>query len=199
MAFEIILAPTAATALKNLSVPIRTGVTKALELHLTHEPTKVSKSRIKRLRGLTQPQYRLRVGDIRVFYDVTESQVQVLAIVTKAEAQSWLDQEGTPTQGSKRSGSGGSEGWPFQIPPARGRRGNRHHAARSPRWHPDRIWVGRRLVRLSARASSGFSASHRGCANGYSRWSGNPASRLAVTRLTGAVPDAARRGWAPVR
>jgi len=110
MAFEIILAPTAATALKNLSVPIRTGVTKALELHLTHEPTKVSKSRIKRLRGLTQPQYRLRVGDIRVFYDVTESQVQVLAIVTKAKGQSWLDQEGTPTQGSKRSGSGGSEG-----------------------------------------------------------------------------------------
>jgi mRNA-degrading endonuclease RelE of RelBE toxin-antitoxin system len=110
MAFEIILAPTAATALKNLSVPIRTGVAKALEVHLTHEPTKVSKSRIKRLRGLTQPQYRLRVGDIRVFYDVTESQVQVLAIVTKTEAQSWLDQEGTPTQAPKGSGSGGGEG-----------------------------------------------------------------------------------------
>jgi len=110
MAFEIILAPTAATALKNLSVPIRTGVTKALAVHLTHEPTKVSKSRIKRLRGLTQPQYRLRVGDIRVFYDVTESQVQVLAIVTKAEAQSWLDQEGTPTEGPKGSGAGGGEG-----------------------------------------------------------------------------------------
>ena len=52
MAFEIILAPAAATALKNLSVPIRTGVTKALAVHLTHEPTKVSKSRIKRLRAL---------------------------------------------------------------------------------------------------------------------------------------------------
>jgi mRNA-degrading endonuclease RelE of RelBE toxin-antitoxin system len=110
MAFEIILAPTAATALKNRSAPIRTGVTKALEVHLTHEPTKVSKSRIKRLRGLAQPQYRLRVGDIRVFYDVTEAQVQVLAIVTKAEAQSWLDQEGAPAQGPKGSGSGGGEG-----------------------------------------------------------------------------------------
>jgi mRNA interferase RelE/StbE len=110
MAFEILLAPTAATALKNLSVPIRTGVTKALEVHLAHQPTKVSKSRIKRLRGLSQPQYRLRVGDIRVFYDVTESQVQVLAIVTKAEAQSWLDQEGTPTQAPQGSGSGEGEG-----------------------------------------------------------------------------------------
>ena len=110
MAFEIILAPAAATALEKLSVPIRSGVTKALEVHLTHEPTKVSKSRIKRLRGLSQPQYRLRVGDIRVFYDVTETQVQVLAIVTKAEAQSWLNEQGTPTQGSEGSGSGGGEG-----------------------------------------------------------------------------------------
>jgi len=38
-----------------------------------HEPTKASKTRIKRLRGLSRPQYRLRVGDdVRVFYDVIE-------------------------------------------------------------------------------------------------------------------------------
>ena len=43
---------------------------------LRFEPTKLSKSRIKRLRGLEQPQYRLRVGEIRVFYDVTETEVQ---------------------------------------------------------------------------------------------------------------------------
>src|SRR6266508_2089273 len=110
VAFEIVLAPAAATALKKLSVPIRTEVRKALDVHLTHEPVKVSKSRIKRLRGLSQPQYRLRVGDIRVFYDVTETQVQVLAIVPKAEAPSWLDEQGTLTQGRKGSGSGGGEG-----------------------------------------------------------------------------------------
>jgi mRNA-degrading endonuclease RelE of RelBE toxin-antitoxin system len=110
VAFEIILAPAAATALKNPPVPVRTGVADALDVHLTHEPTKVSKSRIKRLRGLSQPQYRLRVGDIRVFYDVTETQVQILAIVTKAEAQSWLNEQGTPIQGSEGSGAGGGEG-----------------------------------------------------------------------------------------
>ena len=82
----------------------------ALEVHLTHEPTKASKSRIKRLRGLHQPQYRLRVGDIRVFYDVTETQVQVLAIVTKAEAQAWLDTQGTPSQKTEGSSSGEGEG-----------------------------------------------------------------------------------------
>ena len=82
----------------------------ALDRYLRHEPDRPTGTRIKRLRGLSQPQYRLRVGDIRVFYDVTETQVQALAIVTKAEAQSWLDEQGTPTQESKGSGAGGHEG-----------------------------------------------------------------------------------------
>ncbi len=63
--------------------------------HLRHEPTKTSKTRIKRLRGLSRPQYRLRVGDdIRVFYDVTEDTVEVLAIVPKSEANEWLERYG---------------------------------------------------------------------------------------------------------
>jgi len=64
----------------------------ALETHLRHEPEKIGRSRIKRLRGLRQPQYRLRVGDIEVFYDVTGTTVEVLAIEAKSEAQSWLAQ-----------------------------------------------------------------------------------------------------------
>jgi mRNA-degrading endonuclease RelE of RelBE toxin-antitoxin system len=111
MAFDIVLAPGSVATLKSLPVPVRTGVVKALAVHLTHEPTKVSKSRIKRLRGFRQPQYRLRVGDIRVFYDVTETQVQVLAIVTKAEAQAWLEEEGTSEPpGSEEGGPGEGQG-----------------------------------------------------------------------------------------
>lgn len=68
----------------------------ALERHLRYEPTRVSKSRIKRLRGMSQPQYRLRVGEVRVFYDVTPEIVQVVAIVTKAEAAGWLAEYGPP-------------------------------------------------------------------------------------------------------
>jgi mRNA interferase RelE/StbE len=110
MVYEIILAPDAAVALKGLSTPVRTGVKEAIQRHLMHEPTKVSKSRIRRLRGLSQPQYRLRVDDIRVFYDVTEAQVQILAIVTKAEAQAWLDEQGTPAEDEAKGGRpGGSE------------------------------------------------------------------------------------------
>lgn len=63
---------------------------------MRYEPTRVSKSRIKRLRGLSQPQFRLRVGEVRVFYDVTSETVEVLAIVTKAEAATWLAEHGTP-------------------------------------------------------------------------------------------------------
>ncbi len=45
---------------------------------------------------MSQPQYRLRVGEVRVFYDVTREAVEVLAIVTKAEAANWLAEHGTP-------------------------------------------------------------------------------------------------------
>lgn len=96
MRFEIELAPGAVTALTALPARTRTTVREALERHLRYEPTKTSKSRIKRLRGLLRPQYRLRVDDIRVFYDVTAGTVEVLAIITKAEAQAWLDDAGTP-------------------------------------------------------------------------------------------------------
>ena len=68
----------------------------ALETHLRHEPEKLSRSRIKRLRGLRQPQYRLRAGDVRIFYDVTDRTVQVLAIVSKQEAGVWLAQFANP-------------------------------------------------------------------------------------------------------
>lgn len=88
------LAPEAIEDLRSLKANVRTEVRRALEDHLRHEPRKVSKSRIKRLRGLSKPQYRLRVGEIRVYYDVTGDTVEVLAIVAKSEAESWLAQFG---------------------------------------------------------------------------------------------------------
>ena len=94
MRFEIILAPDAARALKALSAYHRAAVRAALEAHLRHEPAKVSKSRIKRLRGLSRPQFRLRVDEFRVFYDIVEQEVQVLAIISKTEAQAWLEEYG---------------------------------------------------------------------------------------------------------
>jgi len=90
MRFAIVLAPEAIEDLRFLKANLPAAVREALEEHLRHEPDKESRSRIKRLRGLSRPQYRLRVGESRVFYDVSEGTVEVLAIVAKSEARSWL-------------------------------------------------------------------------------------------------------------
>jgi len=92
MRFAIVLAPEAVEDLQRLKANPRAAVREALETHLRHEPTKTSRRRIKRLRGLSRPQYRLRVDEVRVFYDVTGPTVEVLAIVAKSEAESWLAQ-----------------------------------------------------------------------------------------------------------
>jgi len=105
MYHAIILAPAAATGLKSLPARRRAEVEDAIEMHLRHEPGKVSKSGIKRLRGLSRPQYRLRVGDIRIFYDLAGGEVRILAVITKAEAATWLRTEGAADEDS-RTGEG---------------------------------------------------------------------------------------------
>ena len=90
MAFAIVLAPEAVEDLRRLTANTRATVRTALETHLRQAPERTSRSRIKRLRGLLRPQYRLRVGEVRVFYDVSGTTVEVLAIVPKSEAESWL-------------------------------------------------------------------------------------------------------------
>jgi mRNA-degrading endonuclease RelE of RelBE toxin-antitoxin system len=94
MRFEILLAQEAVDDLKRLNAHERVLVRRALEMHLRNAPRKVSKSRIKRLRGLSRPQFRLRVGDVRVFYDVSDDAVQVLAILAKSDAEKWLQEAG---------------------------------------------------------------------------------------------------------
>ena len=96
MSYEIVLSPGAVREFRALPAFDRAQVRDAMVQHLRHAPTRVSRSRIKRLRGLSKPQYRLRVGDIRVFYDVVADRVEVPAVITKEQAQMWLDEEGTP-------------------------------------------------------------------------------------------------------
>jgi mRNA interferase RelE/StbE len=100
MPYDIILAPEAVEDLQHLKANIRASVRAALASHLRHQPTRVSKSRIKRLRGLRRPQFRLRVDDIRVFYDVHEQIVEILAIINKSEVEAWLAQFGELEEGA---------------------------------------------------------------------------------------------------
>lgn len=90
MKYAVVLSPEAVEDLRRLKASHRSAVKQAIETHLRHEPRKESKSRIKRLRGIRHPGFRLRVGEVRVFYDVSESTVEILAIIAKSKAISWL-------------------------------------------------------------------------------------------------------------
>ena len=94
MAYRIIFAPEALEDFRNLRAYIRAAVRDAIKRHLQHQPTHLGKSLIKRLRDIEKPQYRLRVGDIRVFYDVRGSEVEILAIIEKRHAADWLEKWG---------------------------------------------------------------------------------------------------------
>ncbi len=94
MRFEVLLAPEAIEDLRNLKARTRAEVRDGIERHLRHEPTKESRSRIRTLKGMSKPQYRLRIGDVRVFYDVIDNRVEILAIVDKERAAEWLEKLG---------------------------------------------------------------------------------------------------------
>lgn len=92
MAYEILFAESASEDMANLDARQRSTTFSAIETHLRHEPEKVSRSRIKRLQGVRRPQYRLRVDDLRVLYDIAESEVTILAVVAKDNLAQWLEQ-----------------------------------------------------------------------------------------------------------
>ena len=94
MRYEIIFSPEAMEDFSRLSARDRAIVRDAIEKRLRYAPDVVSKSKVKRLRGIRRPQYRLRVSQFRVYYDVAVGVVEVLAIVPKRRSSTWLDQFG---------------------------------------------------------------------------------------------------------
>lgn len=98
MAYEIIFTPEAREDILALRGHERKKVLDAVEIHLRHEPEKISKSRSKRLEAMDSPQYRLRIDDLRAFYDVFYSAdantVEILAVKEKAAAMRWLSEYG---------------------------------------------------------------------------------------------------------
>jgi len=59
---------------------------------LSHEPTRQSRSRIKRLGGAVFPPFRLRVDEFRIYYDVDEAEQKVViyGVIRKTDAEAWL-------------------------------------------------------------------------------------------------------------
>jgi mRNA interferase RelE/StbE len=83
--YEIRYAGEAVADLRGMRPFDRRKVVDGIELHLVHQPKFVSKSRIK---AMIQPfwcQYRLRIDDFRIYYDVDDSgrAVNVLRVLMK--------------------------------------------------------------------------------------------------------------------
>jgi mRNA-degrading endonuclease RelE of RelBE toxin-antitoxin system len=96
MRHEIRLSDAAVADMGRLRAFERAAVRVALDRHLRDAPERTRRSRIKRLRGLERPQYRQRLGDIRVPYDVRHGMVEVLAVIRTQSTEQWLREEGRP-------------------------------------------------------------------------------------------------------
>ena len=72
----------------------------AIERYLRHTPTAISRSRIKKLRGLRQPKDQLRVQDVRVYYEVEQASVQMLGVIAKSDTHRWLMEVSMLDEGS---------------------------------------------------------------------------------------------------
>lgn len=94
MTYEVEFDPQAIDDLKRMRAFDRAAVLETTRRILTIWPTRVGKTRIKRLRGTESPQFRLRVGKIRVFYDVTGNGVYILRILAKADVDEYLKEMG---------------------------------------------------------------------------------------------------------
>ena len=98
MRYAVVIARSALEQFRKLDGRWQSRLKRAMREHLETAPMQESKSRIKRLSVLRQPQYRLRVVEMRVFYDVNkdEKRVEVLGFVEKPGTFQWLGEHGEP-------------------------------------------------------------------------------------------------------
>jgi mRNA interferase RelE/StbE len=87
--YEIRYASEAVADLRAMRTFDQRIVLNGIELHLLHQPKIVSKSRIKLMLQPFWSQYRLRVGDFRIYYDVNDDErvVNVLRVLMKTTDQ----------------------------------------------------------------------------------------------------------------
>lgn len=92
--FTIQYDPAAVLELRGLARYWQVEVVSAIEQHLLHEPTRVSRSRIKRLDPALVAEFRLRVGDFRVFYNVEVERSVVVIIAIRLKERRTLPEVG---------------------------------------------------------------------------------------------------------
>ena len=90
MPYEIRYSTESVEQLKKLRVFDRTTILDQIEQILSVNPTILSKARVKRLREPAPTQFRLRVGEFRVFSDVEEAEVLIVQILSKQDSADYL-------------------------------------------------------------------------------------------------------------
>ena len=96
MPYQILITADAEQDLNALQAYDRKTVLEAIEIHLTHQPTQVSRSRIKQLVQAAISQYRLRVGDYRVYYDVDEKARHAVVVQVHEKGRGTTPNAGEP-------------------------------------------------------------------------------------------------------
>jgi mRNA-degrading endonuclease RelE of RelBE toxin-antitoxin system len=76
--------------LKNLAAHDRAEILDQIKRILAVNPTLVSKAKVKLLKQPAPTEYRLRVREFRVFYNVEEENVLIATILSKEDAISYL-------------------------------------------------------------------------------------------------------------
>jgi mRNA-degrading endonuclease RelE of RelBE toxin-antitoxin system len=90
MPYEIRYSKEAAEQLKALRAFDQAAILDQIEQVLSVNPMLESRARVKRLREPAPTQYRLRVGEFRVFYDVNQGAVLIVQILSKQDSIEFL-------------------------------------------------------------------------------------------------------------
>jgi len=90
MAFEILYSDEAVAELRAFRIYDRKAIIAAIEGILAVNPTLEGKAKVKRLKQPAPTQYRLRVDEFRIFYDVVGQTVLVIHVLSKETSIDYL-------------------------------------------------------------------------------------------------------------
>ena len=92
MKYEVRYSDRALERIKTLRAYDKAAIFERIAQLLTNAPTRASKTAIKLLKQPAPTQYRLRVNDFRIFYDVEGHEVMVMEVLSKEESIPYLEQ-----------------------------------------------------------------------------------------------------------
>jgi len=87
---RIVLAGPAERDLRKMEPALALQFCRDIAAYLEDNPLPIGKPRIKKLSGFSPPLYRLRSGDFRAYYRISEGKVVILAIRHKKDSEKLL-------------------------------------------------------------------------------------------------------------